>query len=274
MQKTVQDHSEEMLAKKELERLRLQLWRARSRNSRRLGGVMLILSATLLVIAYFTRYIIFEVTALLTLAIGTFLLVINMEPQVRLRPANQAFIPLIQIFINLKQVFKATGKGIFIPCKTGEVKLLLLKGERVDKSLMFKIVEEGKFPLSDGLLLPSLGQGLYELYEEELNEIRGKDLAYIFEWLPRVIVDGLNLCEKVQMIMVDDNVHTVLTKPFVRDICQRKDMKEHLCNSTGCPLTASIAETLAASTGQPVHHIECRYEPLRQEAYAIHKLDS
>lgn len=235
---------------------------------------MLLLSATLLVIAYFTRYIAFEVTAILSLLIGTVLLVSQLEPLVKLRPASQAILPLIQIFIDLKRVFNVSGKGIFIPCKTGEVKLLLPAKSRIDQSVILKIADEGAVAHSDGLILPSLGQGLSQLYEEELSEVRGMELSYIMEWLPRVIVDGLGLCEKVEMIMVDEEIHTILTKPFIRDICQRNDIKKPMCYSTGCPLTASIADTLAVSNGRPVCHIECRYDPVRQNAYAVHKFDS
>jgi len=257
---------------RELEYLRLQLWRARGRHSRRLGSAMLLLSATLLFFAYITSYITFEVTAILALLIGTALLVSHLEPHVKLRPAGRAVLSYIQLFIELKRALSLSGRGVFVPCRAGGARLLLPTEDGVDESTVSKVVDEDVVVGGGGLLLPSPGQSLYQLYEEELGGIRGRDLEYLFEWLPRVMVDGLSLCERVEMVAVGDRIHTALTRPFVRSLCQRSDMRDSICCSIGCPLTASIADTLAVSTGRAVEHVRCRYDPLRLEAYATHSL--
>jgi hypothetical protein len=200
-------------------------------------------------------------------------MIYHLDPQVKIRPASQALLSVIQIFIDLKRAFNASGRGVFIPGKTDNVKLFVPKEDEVNQSVITRAAKKGIVVDNRGLLLPSPGQGLYQLYEEELGELHGIKLNYLFEWLPRVMVNGLNLCEKAEMILVNQEVHTVLTKPFIRSICQRSDIKESVCYSTGCPLTASIADTLAVSRESPVHHIECRYDPLRQEAYVAHRFE-
>ncbi len=273
MQNIIQKYKRDTQPEQELERLRLQLWRAKGRYSRRLSVVMLLISATLLVLSYFTRYITFEVTSIIALLIGAILMIENLDPQVKIRSASQALLSMLMILIDLKRKFGVSGKGLFIAIKSNNVKLIVLKENEFDQSILLKLKNERTLSENDGLLIPSPGQGLYQLYEEELGEINGMNLSYLFEWLPRVIVDGLNLCEKTHMFLVNEEVHTVFTKPFIRTVCQRRNIREDICRSIGCPLTSSIAHTLALATDLPIHHIECRYDPIGQKAYSVHRFN-
>jgi hypothetical protein len=274
MQRIDKINRKELMANKELEKLRLQLWKARGRQSRRLGGIMLLFSAILLILAYFTRYLTFEVSSLLALLIGSILMIYNLDPQVKIRTSSQAILSGIQIFIYLKRSYNASGKGEYALSKTNEVKLFIPKESEDYENDIDKNPEAIIKDNNHGLLIDSPGQQLFRLYEEELGHISGMNLSYLIEWLPRVMVDSLNICEKIEMFIVNNEVHSILSGSFIRSICQRNDIKKDICYSSGCPLTASIADTLAISQKTQIRHIECRYDQLSQKSYVVQKLNN
>jgi len=261
--------SENRLADQEIEHLRLQLWRSRGYYSRRLGGLMIISSGILLIIGYLTRYLTFEIASIMTLLVGAILFLYNLDPQIRIRPVSQTLLSIIRSFIDLREFLDSSGRGIFIPSEDGSVNLEI--PIKVGENLREKSIKSN-LKNNNSISIRSPGNGLYRLYVEELGELNEMELSYLFKWLPKTMVERLNLCEKVEFTVVNDTYHTVLTRPFLRDICRREDVKEPICYSIGCPLTSSIADSLAMFSGKKIQHVTCRYEHNQQISYLSHKI--
>jgi hypothetical protein len=101
-----------------------------------------------------------------------------------------------------------------------------------------------------------------------LGDLRGMGSDHANLWLPRVMVDGLGLAQHVSIRQKKESVDTVMVKPFVRSLCVNDFMTKNICGTTGCPLAASVAEALALSSGKPMKHLGCHYDPITQTATA------
>jgi hypothetical protein len=103
-------------------------------------------------------------------------------------------------------------------------------------------------------------------YELELGDLTKLDVDGAKVWLPRVMVEGLGLANRVQMKSSGDEITTVIDKPFVRVLCVQDFMVDGMCPFSGCPLTASVGQALARASGKPVMHLGCTYDPVAQRA--------
>jgi len=104
--------------------------------------------------------------------------------------------------------------------------------------------------------LPSIGKGLLELYERSLGEIGELELAYLLEWLPRVMVDELQLAETAKMTLQNDKVEVVLRNPaFKIPNCGTERSHE-----VGCAICNSLGDAFAMSSKRSVLRDKCIWE--------------
>ncbi|MDA4126816.1 MAG: hypothetical protein OK452_06410 [Thaumarchaeota archaeon] len=238
----------------DVERMRLRVWQARSARSRAAGLGLIIASGVLFVISSVSGTFAIEVASLSAFAVGVVLLAYEVEPRVKILPSALSLLGPLKLSKELMKLEGLEGSATYIPSE-GEVTMSFLSR-----------ITSNQFPV------PPLGHGLYEAYEKELGGLLGKGLDYALFWLPRTIVDGLGLADRVEMKRRGTIVESKLTKPFVRPLCVNEFMTENYCGTMGCPLVASMAEALVNSTGKRVVHIGCRYDPSNQTATAIHSL--
>jgi len=114
--------------------------------------------------------------------------------------------------------------------------------------------------------IPPLGEGLVHAYELELGDLVKLEVDGAKVWLPRVMVEGLGLADRVEMKSSGDKVTTVMDKPFVRALCVQNFMADGMCQASGCPLAASVGQALARASGKRVTHHGCVYNPATQRA--------
>ena len=260
---------------KELFRLREKLWTVRGRRSRATGVAFLIISGFFLSLAYFTRYIVFEITSILALFLGVVFVFIGVEPYVKMSVASRAvtssLIPLSRLLSHLK----VEGKAIHIPATSeqGSSKIFIPKHSRGSLPSFEKIANRDDVViLGEGVLLPSVGDALLQLYEEELGDLRSIDLDYLMEWLPKVLVDELRIAESMEITQKGMEIHVKLTESAFRQVCQRTEAAKVICETTGCPLCSSIADAIAKTTGQIVYFLNCSYDPVTRETSAQYSL--
>jgi hypothetical protein len=117
---------------------------------------------------------------------------------------------------------------------------------------------------NQGVLLPSTGTGLLELYEEEIGNLRSMDSKYFLMWLPRVLVEGLKICEKAEISVENEKVRIELLGSVFRHLCQREKTRI-ACRKFGCPLTSSIASSFAKNLFRAVRYQSCIVEPRRRK---------
>jgi len=89
-------------------------------------------------------------------------------------------------------------------------------------------------------------------------------------WLPMMITDKLGLASGMKMSREGDKVVTTLSRPYVRTLCVDEEMAKEVCSCMGCPLVASVGESLARALNQNVTHLSCTFDPSTQTANAIH----
>lgn len=261
-----EEHVEE-----ELIQLKVKLWKARGRTSRATGAALLITSGFFLSLAYVTRYIVFEVTSVLALFLGVIFVLSGVERYVKLRVANKAVLSPLYTLCGLLSHFGINGEGIYIPTAEGDsVKIFLPKNRssplpNIDEATSSMVV------LENGFILPPVGNGLLQLYEEELGDIRNFDLDHLKEWLPRVLADDLKMVEKMEIIQDGEDIHVKLTASFFSQLCQNKEVAQ-VCGTIGCPVISSIAEAIAKNAGQVVYYVKCVYNPSTRITEATYKL--
>lgn len=234
----------------DVDTLRMKMWRERSSHSKITGGLLVLASTFLFVVAYFHPNLAVQVASVSCFTIGIFLLVYEAEPQMRLYPASMSLLGSMQVMVSAMKQQKCEGSAVYSPEETG----------------LTVSFAQGSDPRPSSL--PPCGQGLYEAYERELGDLRGKGFDYAKLWLPRVMVDGLGLAQSVRIHQKKEGIDTVMVKPFVRSLCVNEFMTRNVCGTTGCPLVASVSETLALSSGKPVRHLGCEYDPKTQTATA------
>jgi len=236
--------------------LRVRLWRARASHSRQAGLALVILSAALFAGAFFTSALILEIGSVSSFVIGVALLAYEAEPRVKLFPSMSSLIgPLMVVKNDLEKHGVSYANAIFEASPSPE-------SGRDSMSFVVDHSGEGAHRYS----IPPLGEGLVHAYELELGDLTklGVDGAKV--WLPRVMVDGLGLAGRVEMKSSGNEVTTVIEKPFVRILCVQEFMTNGLCQTSGCPLAASVGQALARASGKPVTHHGCTYDPVTQKA--------
>ncbi len=237
------------------ETYRLRLWRERSSHSRLTGLILVTSSVILFVVAYFFPILVVEVASITSFTIGVYLLAYEAEPRVRLYPASMSLLGPIQNMVAQMKRANLEGRAVYVPNLNGV-------------SMTFG--SEWFTPADGGL--PPPGHGLFESYEAELGPMYREGMEKALLWLPRLMVDGLNLAKSVRMKTSNDETTTVAERPFVRTLCLNEFMRANVCGTMGCPLMASVAEALARSTDRPVKHLGCSYDPTTQIATAKHQV--
>lgn len=235
------------------ELLRLRLWRSRNQNSRLLGLIMLTLSAALFILSYETSALVFEIGSIASFIIGAALIFTQLEPKVKLYPASDTSLgPLLAL-------------GRILREKYGEFSVIYYSDASGDH---MEIIDENEKTQDD--IIP-VGEGLVVSYERELGDIDGKGEDFIQSWLAKTITQGLGLADSMELTLEDSYIKANIVKPFVRTLCVQERVNRYICNSTGCPLMASVAQSVAKATGRKVAHIKCEYDPLSQTASSLQK---
>ena len=236
--------------------LRVRLWRARASHSRQAGLALVVLSSALFAGAFYTATLILEVGSVSSFVVGVALLAYEAEPRVKLFPSISSLIgPLMAVQRELEEHGVSKAMAVFErppgAATSGEV-------------MNFAYGAGGEAPTRYSI--PPLGEGLVHAYELELGDLAKLDMDGAKVWLPRVMVEGLGLADRVDMKSSGGQVTTVMEKPFVRALCVQDFMMEGICQTSGCPLAASVGQALARASGMPVVHHGCTYDPLTQRA--------
>jgi len=235
--------------------LRVRLWRARASHSRGAGLALVLLSAALFCAAFLTQALFIEVASVSSFVIGVALLAYEAEPRVKLFPSMSSLIgPLKAVEDELERHDVSKGKATF------------QASQQDGGHDLMTFVGEGGGGDAPRYSIPPLGDGLVHAYELELGDMRKLELEGAKVWLPRVMVEGLTLADRVEMRFSGNEVVTEIEKPFVRMLCVQDFMTKGMCRTSGCPLAASVGQALARASGRPVIHDGCEYDPAIQKA--------
>lgn len=220
----------------------------RSSNSRLLGVALIASSAILFLVAFETGFVPFEGASLVSFVLGIALLVVELEPRVRLSVASDAMLGYLHSLDGAMKILRVTGKANYLP-----------QGNQV--SMM--MAQEGSiWPLQ----FPPVGAGIHDEIVNELGDTSDKGLDYFELWMPRVLVDNLSMSDKVKVSREGASIKISMGKPFVRRLCIDPFVNANVCCRMGCPLAGAVAQELAVTTGREVQFENCTYDPKTQQA--------
>lgn len=250
--------SAEVTRRDDLLHLYKSLWKARGRRSKVAGVVYLVLSAIFFLLSYFMRYIVFEIVSILCLILGVALIFISMERYVKLDVANEALISALLPINRLVASLKFGGRAAYIPRNSDVFVFLDEEGKGITEEGLREIEAAGMFE-EKAVVLPSLGVFLTRLYEREFaGSFQGVALDYLIQWLPRVIVDGLKIAEKADILREEDKIRVKVVDFAFYRVCEEASINL-VCKKVGCPFCASIANALAINTQRIVFYRGCEY---------------
>lgn len=241
--------------------IRVKLWRSRGRRTRAVGFALIFLVVPMFLLAYLTGTLVFEITSIISLFLGVFFVFSSLESHVGSSPANViAKSPLLTIKELIRQK-GYEGKAVYVV--DGDEPRVRI-GDRVT---------------NHSLLLYPPGNDLFNLIEEEVGELKDTGLDYLIEWLPRALVDALDLAEGVELKDLNGTndereIRALIKRPTFEGLCLSQDLKEGICDRLGCQVQGSIGQSIAISTGNSVQFKGCIYDPATRTASATYVLAS
>ena len=227
---------------------------------------MLFFGVSMLLLGYFTRYLPFEVTSIVALLVGSAFVFTSMESYVKARPANLSIrAPLITLHEMLVRS-GLTGKTFYIPGSQGEtVKMLVQKSDSAAPNPTDTVDP------NDVLLIPP-GEGIVRVLAEELNGLTDKQLKYLQEWIPKAVVEGLGLAERMKLDVKGDDLKVQIHRPSFQTLCQDPELNRTVCLRFGCPFSSGMAASLAEGTGRVVEYVGCSHEGKSETSTALYRL--
>jgi hypothetical protein len=198
--------------------------------------------------------------AILSMAIifwGVIFLYITPSKQISLKLLNSCTEAVQANTERLILELNITGTGVYLPPKN-------LKN--IEASLIF-IPETPETPLptpeeineklltnrKTSALITAPGSALSHLFEEELGfSFTKTDLKQIKDKLPKLLVDGLELAENVEIQIQGKKVEVEITGSILDEICRQTDSYPRAHKQVGCILSSAIACALAKASGKPV----------------------
>jgi hypothetical protein len=152
--------------------------------------------------------------------------------------------------------FDLSEKGIYLPPKNignSAISLVFIPGspnsilpppEEISEGLFLKFKKTG-------IIINPPGLALSQLFEQQTGESFTKyKLEDLKNKLPRIIVEDLELAEKLELIIEKDTVLIQITGSLFNDICRNTDNQPRTHSQVGCLLSSAIACVLAKTTGK------------------------
>ena len=103
-----------------------------------------------------------------------------------------------------------------------------------------------------GMCIAPPGSGLVSLFEKELRTDFTKiDLDGLYNSLPTVIVNNLELASNFEIDAEKELIHVKITDSVYKDLYSKEHKLKNV-HSVGCPLTSAVACALAKTTGKLV----------------------
>lgn len=253
------------MLEKKFEKDSSRFLRLHGKRMKIIGNVSLVLSAILLVAAYFSRYYVFETTSIILLFFGLILILRSVEPYMKTKVANMAVASSLITLKNTMDYLEVGGKAVYLPPseESGVKMLVSTKNEG--------ILSKNNSLSSKKPLLEPTGSGLLKLCEEEFSSLLSSDLDYLFKSLPRVLVEGLGVAEKVEFRKENETIQVEIYASSFRFLCQEPKINS-ICNNIGCPIESLIAEALSRCSRSIVHLENCVYEPKKLVTKVTYRL--
>ena len=156
-------------------------------------------------------------------------------------------------------------KGAYLPEYLKGLKEMIVFIPAEDVVAMPTIEEMAKkqFLLKNpkGICIAPPGYGLVSLFERELKtEFTQINLDELYDALPTIIVNNLELAKEFEINSEKDLIHIKIIDSVYKDLYSREQGFKSI-HSVGCPLTSAIACALAKTTGKLVAIVKDMISP-------------
>ncbi|HKZ94585.1 MAG TPA: hypothetical protein VJ249_08415 [Candidatus Bathyarchaeia archaeon] len=132
--------------------------------------------------------------------------------------------------------------------------IVFIPAEEVAGTPTIEVMAKKQFLLRNprGICIAPPGYGLTDLFEKELKtEFTKIDLDQLFNSLPTIIVNNLELAKEVELSSEDNLVHVKIIGSVYRELYLPQQGLRSI-HKIGCPLTSAIACALAKTTAKLV----------------------
>lgn len=116
-----------------------------------------------------------------------------------------------------------------------------------------EVPEQSLYNQKDELFVTPPGLSLCRFFEQELNISFVKtDLSYLQKTLPTLLVNRLEIAEKVEIQVNENLVHAQITGSLFNSICEKTKALPRAHQAVGCLLASAIACSLAKASGHAI----------------------
>jgi hypothetical protein len=150
------------------------------------------------------------------------------------------------------------GKGVYLPpryLKDFESSLVFVPLKINQRLLTCEEVSEDKLRSNnpEGIFLVPPGLALSKLFEKDLEtSFTRRDLNFVREKLPSLLVEDMEIAEKVEIEIHDNMISVELRNHIFDKICQETRRLPKTHEQVGCLLSSAIACVFAKAVGEPV----------------------
>ncbi len=248
-------------ASKELDRLRLEVWRMRRRKVRLMGRLFLAGGFAALVVGYFINYFGIELVAAVLIPGGVFFSLAGNEPYMKSSVAANSVISAMKVLQESLAEGTPQGKALLVPDAGGGVDVkMYMSGERGPDGL-------GTTSAGAPRAFTPLGHELFLAYLQEAGTPPLDDVPLIMDRLRTLMTTGLELVEDVRFDVSGSEVSVFIRNATFSEIGAHPDLAEGLFMRAGCPVTNSIAEWLAYCARSRVKWVTASVNPVDRSAF-------
>jgi hypothetical protein len=235
-----------------LNELRQALRKSRGRGTWRAGVVSLILGVVLLASGYLTRYLFFEIDALVAMLLGLVLVFRTTQPE----PWREIGVRgLVSLYASLSDLFpkeRSALRTMYLP-GTGA-------GGPVAAVPFLNVGQDGEVgssaAVAEILTVSPPGGGLFSVLSEQLPNLKGIGASALINLLPKILADDLELAKSVNFTTAGNVVRMTVEGSAFRQVFSRD---QRAAEALGCPTTSAVAALLAEATGSRIG-FACSYQ--------------
>lgn len=248
----------------EVENLKLELQKARSTPSGKIGLILAIPGILALVAAVLNNSNVLAFIGLGLTFWGALFFFVRPARYVHSSLVDSTALPIYKTIDRIVADLRYKGRSYYIPPYPKEVYLPEhLKGLKdtvvfisADAGGMPSIEElaKGKFMLANpnGICVAPPGLGILAQFEKELRKDTAKlQLAELCETIPPLVVENLRLAQELEMKVEEDAVYLKMLDSAYKNLYVGEEKLKSV-QFLGCPLASAIACALAKASGKMV----------------------
>ncbi|WP_287584615.1 hypothetical protein [Candidatus Borrarchaeum sp.] len=231
-----------------------KIWLSRLQLTR-VGGAILVTSALLAMIYAFEAWNpILEIIGIMLFFTGFSLLFSRIGDSIKGDVVGTTIFAPIKVIYSIVKQFDVQGSEIYLPPnKDGEKGKMFLPFNQDDKDIP-NFYSENKliFP-GKGLIIPSMGDSLLGLMEEELAiDFSRISTDFLCEYLPPLMTEGLEIADIVTISQESNNFSVKIEGNRFVAVCEEITKSDFDCKKISCPLCGALAGIIAEVTKKPV----------------------